>query len=192
MEHSQGQRREAASGRRHGAFYVRQFGAALFVRLLVWICFGGLAILSLFLALGHRPGALWNAAVLTGILYLFERKWGRHAPLGQPLLTVDASGIGSTAFPHDRRQLRWHEIADVSIRDVRGGPVLVVVPKPISGRASRVCQVRLSMLRKPDRQLAQALISNHMLAAGIAWTQAMDAERAFAAQMNLLPGTWGV
>ena len=195
MEHSQVWRRGGPAAPRSGAFHVRKFGAALFVRLLVWGLFGGLAALLLFVTRGNG-GSLWIAVVLLGILILFEWGWGRHAPLGKPLLTVDASGIGSAAFPRKRRHLRWREIASVAVRNIRGtGETLIVEPvdpKPGRRKARRGYQVRLAMLRKPDRQLVEALVAHHSHAAGIAPSAEMAAERAYAAHMQALPRTWGL
>lgn len=196
MEQSQRWRQRATPARPIGAFYVRQFGAALFMRLVLWAIFGGLAALMLIIMRGNA-GSVLMSMVLLGILILFEWGWGRHAPLGKPLLTIDASGIGSTAFPRKRRHLRWRDIAGAAIRDVRGaGETLViesVETKPGGRRkARRAYQVRLAMLRKPDQQLVQALVAHHMRVAGIAPSADVVAERAFVAQMQALPRTWGL
>jgi rhomboid protease GluP len=195
MEHSQIWRRATAPARRSGAFYVPRYGAALFMRLFLWAVFGGLAAL-LLVALRGNAASLWMVAVLLGILALFEWGWGRHAPLIKPLLTVDAGGIGSTVFPRKRRHLRWREIASVTVRNVHGmGETLFVEPvdpKPRRSKARRAFQVRLAMLRKSDRELVQALVAHHARTAGIAPSAEVIAERAFAAQMQALPRTWGL
>jgi rhomboid protease GluP len=174
---------------------VRQFGAALFMRLILWAIFGGLAAL-LLVSMRGNTGSVLMSLVLLGILILFEWGWGRHAPLGKPLLTIDANGIGSTAFPRKRRHLRWRDIAGAAIRDVRRrrDPVIETVETKPGGRrkARRAFQVRLAMLRKPDQQLVQALVAHHMRVAGIAPSADVVAERAFVAQMQALPRTWGL
>lgn len=193
MEQSQTWRPgHAPAARRSGAFHVRKFGSALFVRLTIWLCFGGLAAI-VALAVGLRnPKAAWVVAMLCGILWLLEWTWGRHAPLRKPLLTVDAGGIGSPAFPRKRRHLRWKEIASVTFDDGREGLVLVVEPTAPPGKTRRAFRVRLALLSKTDRQLVQALVAHHAKATGIADLPEMVLARTFAAQMQALPRTWGV
>lgn len=191
MEKSLAMRPGETTSRRSGAFYVPRFGSAVFVRLLIWLCFGGLGALTLMAARG-RPAIIVIGAAMLGIALLLEWLWGRHAPLRQPLLTVDAGGVGSTAFPRKRPHLRWHEIERIAVSTARGAPVLEIVPKAAPGKRQRACRVRLGLLRKQDRALAEALITHHTNTAGIALPASVVAERAFHATMKALPKPWGL
>ncbi|WP_313816650.1 rhomboid family intramembrane serine protease [Cupriavidus sp.] len=194
MQTSQFMRAPAIGSRRSGAFHVRRFGSALLVRALLWLCFGGLGALLLLFSRG-KPSPIVLGAGFFGLLILFEWSWGRHAPLRKPLLTVDAGGIGSTAFPRRRPHLRWAEIAAVAVRNLRGGPVIEVFPKPVPGARRRTpasFKIRLALMREADQQLAQALVTHHMRTAGVTVNNTLAAEQAFRAEMQALPHTWGL
>lgn len=194
MQKSLVMRAPATGSRRSGAIYVRRLGSALLVRALLWLCFGGLGALLLGFSRG-RTSLVVVGAVFIGLLILFEWSWGRHAPLRKPLLTVDAGGIGSTSFPRRRPHLRWAEIAAVAVRNLRGGPVIEVFPKPAPGarqRTPRPFTIRLALMRKADQQLAQALVTHHMRTAGVAVDNGLAADQAFRAEMQALPRTWGL
>lgn len=194
MQTSLFMRAPAIGSRRSGAFHVRRFGSALLVRALLWLCFGGLGTLLLLFSHG-KTSLIVVGAGFFGVLILFEWSWGRHAPLRKPLLTVDAGGIGSTSFPRRRPHLRWAEIAAVAVRNLRGGPVIEVFPKPVPGARKRTpaaFTIRLALMREADQQLAQALVTHHMRTAGVAVDNALAADQAFRAEMQALPHTWGL
>ncbi len=195
MQTSLFMRAPAIGSRRSGAFHVRRFGSALLVRALLWLCFGGLGTLLLLFSHGK------TSLIVVGAGYL-RRADPVRMVLGPARAAAQAAVDGGRRrhrlrrrFPRRRPHLRWAEIAAVAVRNLRGGPVIEVFPKPVPGARQRTpaaFTIRLALMREADQQLAQALVTHHMRTAGVAVDNALAADQAFRAEMQALPHTWGL
>ena len=182
-----------APARRRGAFYVKWYGSPLIVRLLLWLGFGGLAALIWVRVLrGADASLLWVASVMIGVIVLIELTWGRYRPLRKPLLTIDATGIGSTAFPRSQCHLPWQSIGSIAIRKRYGIAMLVVEPVEPTSWLRRRLGVLLGGLSKADRQQVETLVTHLRVLANSGVAKEVQAEKAFLARMNTMPRPWAV
>lgn len=179
--------------RRRGAFYVKWYGSPLIVRLLLWLGIGGLAAVMLVLGL-HEPDVTMLAigAGFAGVIALMELTWGRHRPLRKPLLTIDATGIGSTVFPRSQHHLRWQDVASVTIHKESGATMLAVEPIKPPGRFRRRFVVQIGGLSKADREKVETLVAHLRILENSEIAKEIEVEQAYVARMETKPRPWAV